>query len=264
MGTLTLCDSIHSNLQSVYLKDRMAAFEIEEDIEGYRCMLCECNGLIHSLKAMKMEKMNATQLNVLEEQYLELNENLNKLQPDKYRKNGYHFNQLNGHKNGYHEHTISTKQRDKYRIDASLIKSFRTNAKKKQFVSRYPNVLCIHLNRLQFGAKDGRYVCFEAVMSLHSNIKDMDYYHRLCSEYLLMCVIMHHGSDRGGHYTIYKRRINGAIGTNEIKWKSVHELRRIQDYSEWYHISDEFVNKVTISQVLRCQAYMLFYQKNQI
>ena len=45
--TLSLCDNIHSNLQSVYLKDRMSAFEIEEDIDGYRCMLCECNGLIH-------------------------------------------------------------------------------------------------------------------------------------------------------------------------------------------------------------------------
>merc|ERR1712151_620194 len=91
--TLTLCDNIHSSLQSVYLKDRMAAFERAEDIEGYRCMLCECNGLIHSLQTMDKDEMNTTQLHVLEEQYTEMNETLNKLQPDRHRRNGFHFEQ---------------------------------------------------------------------------------------------------------------------------------------------------------------------------
>merc|ERR1712176_1360394 len=74
--TLSLCDNIHSSLQSVYLKDRMAAFEIDEAIDGYRCMLCECNGLIHKLQTMNKENMSNIQLRVLEEQYTQMNETL--------------------------------------------------------------------------------------------------------------------------------------------------------------------------------------------
>merc|ERR1719361_2867846 len=77
--TLSLCDNIHSNLlRSVYLKERMNAFEKEEEIDGYRCMLCECNGLIRTLRGMKVDKMSKQELYVLEEQYVELNEKLNK------------------------------------------------------------------------------------------------------------------------------------------------------------------------------------------
>merc|ERR1712113_444625 len=172
--------------------------------------------------------------------------------------------------------SISTEHRLKYRIDPSKNKLYRTLAVKKQFISRYPCVLCIHFNRLQFGSKDSRYVSFKPIISLndfngdiahHSNdslFHDSDY--SLCSQYLLMSVIVHHGNDSGGHYTTYKRTIAGISGNGNIsrlEWKCSDDLRRLSHRSRWYHISDEFVNEVSINQVLMCQAYMLFYQKNQ-
>ena len=169
-------------------------------------------------------KVNETQILVLQDQYQELNQKMSKLLQE--NMNGYNMDNMDNMDNN--NILLNTKQKNKYRIDISSIKSYRTSAKKKQFVSRYPSVLCIHLNRLQFGAKDGRFVSFQRVMSL-DNI-----------EYTLMSVIVHHGNDSGGHYTTYKRTIDGI----------------------WYHISDKFVNKVKINQVLMSQAYMLFYQKN--
>ena len=200
--------------------------------------------------------------------------------------NGLHPNAQHLDKNGYHSAhhqsahhqpplsmhsipSISSEHRLKYRIDASTNKSHRTTAVKKQFVSRYPCVLCIHFNRLQFGSKDSRYVSFKPLLSLsdynqmdRDNVLFHDTDYSLCSQYLLMSVIVHHGNDSGGHYTTYKRTIDGISG-NKLEWKCSDDLRTLAHRSRWYHISDEFVNEVSINQVLMCQAYMLFYQKNQ-
>jgi len=322
---------------SVKLMDRIKAFETEESIDGYRCMVCECRGIMaeikdilaslksptHSMASNPMHKMNDIQLVVLREQYQELQWELNKLMPHQKTLNGLTMNGMNGlnglngltlngmngyhpdhHSmdsmndidavnatkngvNGYHHHShsmplplsITTEHRLKYRIDASSNKSYRTLAVKKQFVSRYPCVLCIHFNRLQFGSKDSRYVSFKPLLSLsdydtvsrrmpngrsiNAMFNDTDY--SLCSQYLLMSVIVHHGNDSGGHYTTYKRTIGGVDcnGDGCLEWKSEADLRMIHKRSRWYHISDEFVNEVSINQVLMCQAYMLFYQKNQ-
>ena len=149
-------------------------------------------------------------------------------------------------------------------------------------MSRYPNVLCIHLNRLQFGAKDGRFVKFQQILSLDNINNKVQYYnnyrvnninsifndneYQMLNQYILMSVIVHHGNDCGGHYTTYKRTVNLPSNINDkyhkLEWKSFQDLKLIEKYSEWYHISDEFVNKVKINQVLMSQAYMLFYQKN--
>ena len=326
--TLSLIDdieNINNGFQTLYthkavkLRNRIAAFEIEEEIEGYRCMFCETKGVLDEIKhtltvkyflensdyhlifitkikqSLRKQKdpeqgnprsqLNETQMIVLQDQYQELHETLNKLMPNQYGnnklQNGNGYKYLNGNsnsKNGYHHNhnnvIITTKQKEKYRIDVSLIKSYRTTAKKKQFVSRYPNVLCIHLNRLQFGSKDGRFVSFEQILSLNdnkmnNNNKNSDIIMNIFNQYILMAVIVHHGNDSGGHYTTYKRKVNlpnklSSSSSISLEWKSKEELEIIRKYSEWYHISDEFVNKVGIHQVLMCQAYMLFYQKNQI
>eukprot|EP00484_Ammonia_sp_Unknown_P007105 CAMPEP_0197056702 /NCGR_PEP_ID=MMETSP1384-20130603/88795_1 /TAXON_ID=29189 /ORGANISM="Ammonia sp." /LENGTH=585 /DNA_ID=CAMNT_0042490813 /DNA_START=10 /DNA_END=1767 /DNA_ORIENTATION=- len=315
--TLSLTDSSMYGssfaLQTVHLLDRIAAFQIEEQIEGYRCMVCECKGIMseiqHTLTNLKKHKdpeqgnprphASDTQIHVLQDQYRELHEKLSQLILNQYGykkiQNGsteYSSNHSNGtylhenDKNGFHSTTpslnindisyypvLSTKQKEKYRLNIASIKSYRTTAKKRQFVSRYPNVLCIHLNRLQFGAKDSRFVRFPSALNLSltdKKIKAVELINAmfnendlmLQNEYILMAVIVHHGSDSGGHYTTYKRAI-GKKWQQSLEWRSPHELQQIQLHSEWYHISDEFVNKVKLSQVLMSQAYMLFYQKNQ-
>ena len=243
-----------------------------------------------------MHKINELQLVVLREQYEELQNELSKIMPNQKAQNGFNdahsMNGLNGYhgvngmngmssmngismnglsaanhhidRNQSHSVSISTEHRLKYRIDASVRKAHRTLAVKKQFVSRYPCVLCIHLNRLQFGSKDSRYVSFKPLLSLSDHgqgggqrmdrsvncmFNDNDY--SLCSQYLLMSVIVHHGSDSGGHYTTYKRVIDGlsapldsaSSALRRLEWKCAGDLRSLSHRSRWYHISDEFVNE---------------------
>merc|ERR1712087_1014569 len=145
--------------------------------------------------------MNEIQLAVLHEQFDELQVELGRLLlSDKAHNgliNGYHtVNGLNGYSTSNIQ--LSTSQRSKYRIDVSAEESYRTVAVKKQFVSRYPCVLCIHFNRLQFGSKDSRYVSFKPLLSLNQldeRKRRLDYFdteydndYSLCSQYLLMSV----------------------------------------------------------------------------
>lgn len=56
--------------------------------------------------------------------------------------------------------------------------------------------------------------------------------------YRLLGVVEHLGTMRGGHYVAYVR------GSGTV----------------WYHVSDAYVREVSLDEVLRCDAYLLFYE----
>ena len=57
-------------------------------------------------------------------------------------------------------------------------------------------------------------------------------------------MVEHLGTMRGGHYVAYVR--GGAKGNGDRLW---------------YHASDSDVRVVSFEEVLRCEAYILFYEK---
>ena len=57
---------------------------------------------------------------------------------------------------------------------------------------------------------------------------------------------------RGGHYIAYVR------GGEKRKGKAETE----QVSSPWYYVSDHYVRQVSLKEVLSCEAYILFYEKN--
>lgn len=58
--------------------------------------------------------------------------------------------------------------------------------------------------------------------------------------YELMAVILHHGTDRYGHFTAY---------------------RRVRSTNQWFFLSDESVREASAGEVLGSCAYMLFYER---
>ena len=107
--------------------------------------------------------------------------------------------------------------------------------------------------------------------------------------YSLYGVVEHSGRLSSGHYTAYvKTRPNPSTSDNKLlSFLQTHSLPhalRLQDLYEqhnkhvgekcteketvptigsgkWFHISDSNVAETSESHVLRCQAYMLFYER---
>lgn len=69
--------------------------------------------------------------------------------------------------------------------------------------------------------------------------------------YRLVGIVEHSGTMRGGHYVAYVR------GGEKSKGKAENENGGF----EWYHASDAYVREVSLEEVLRCEAYILFYEK---
>jgi ubiquitin carboxyl-terminal hydrolase 16/45 len=69
--------------------------------------------------------------------------------------------------------------------------------------------------------------------------------------YRLLGVVEHLGTMRGGHYIAYVR------GDERNNGKADKE----QGGSVWYYASDAHVREVSLEEVLRCDAYLLFYEK---
>lgn len=70
-------------------------------------------------------------------------------------------------------------------------------------------------------------------------------------DYRLVGVVEHLGTMRGGHYVSYVR--GGPKNKVKAKKESVGGV--------WYHASDVYVREVSLEEVLRCEAYILFYEK---
>ena len=98
-----------------------------------------------------------------------------------------------------------------------------------------PQCLVLHLKRWKFNARQNAIeklhtrVSFETLLSLHVQAYD------------LRSVIVHHGEAGAGHYTA--------------------SVRAADNY--WYHCDDASQPRMCrhVSEVLRCQAYMLMYER---
>jgi ubiquitin C-terminal hydrolase len=108
--------------------------------------------------------------------------------------------------------------------------------------------------------------------------------------YTLAAVIVHHGSEDGGHFTVYRKVIESKVRLPwplhctlhcrrrrrrlvKSSWLSVvvraSQLRQRAGWAstggtegDWVLISDELCESVTKDQVLKAPAYMLFYEKD--
>jgi len=84
--------------------------------------------------------------------------------------------------------------------------------------------------------------------------------------YRLASVVVHHGNHSGGHYTVFRKLLTQPF-TNKQQYDEF--MKKVADdpnfkeaeKREWVHISDEHVQRVDIDDVMRSQAYMLYYEK---
>jgi ubiquitin C-terminal hydrolase len=151
-----------------------------------------------------------------------------------------------------------------------LVTKVRSSVSKRLLFSRLPPVLILHLNRQEFcphsgasrkskqkvvfgleldmspycafGGRDWRSVATDLTGSPTSprQTRSVGIMYELCA------VIQHHGGAVGGHYTTYRKVSSDESGEEE---------------ATWVHASDLDVEEVSISKVLSCEAYLLFYER---
>ncbi|KAK4482555.1 hypothetical protein RD792_009715 [Penstemon davidsonii] len=117
----------------------------------------------------------------------------------------------------------------------------KRDATKSILINKAPSVLTVHLKRFSQDAR-GRLSKLNGHVNFKDTIDLKPYMDPRCNErdkytYRLMGVVEHSGTMRGGHYVAYIRS-GGA----------------------WYHASDAYVREVSFEEVLRCEAYILFYE----
>lgn len=100
--------------------------------------------------------------------------------------------------------------------------------------------------------------------------------------YSLYGIVEHAGRLSGGHYTAYvkanTRTINrifecelplAQCDLNKLLRRfsgvkielSENAFDKDEEDARWFYISDSFVKEVSEAQVLKCQAYLLFYER---
>ncbi|KAG7308329.1 hypothetical protein JYU34_005524 [Plutella xylostella] len=136
---------------------------------------------------------------------------------------------------------------------------------------KLPQCLCVHIARVQWGAggltKRGEHVAFPETLCLapYTHAPHASQQVDLSSFapgrvvrgaaalppaapdralYSLAAAVVHVGGPRSGHFATY-RRGNGF------------EAKR------WWYTSDTLVHEVSLQEVLRCAAYMLFYERSK-
>nr|XP_029712263.1 ubiquitin carboxyl-terminal hydrolase 20 isoform X1 [Aedes albopictus]XP_029712264.1 ubiquitin carboxyl-terminal hydrolase 20 isoform X1 [Aedes albopictus]XP_029712265.1 ubiquitin carboxyl-terminal hydrolase 20 isoform X1 [Aedes albopictus]XP_029712266.1 ubiquitin carboxyl-terminal hydrolase 20 isoform X1 [Aedes albopictus]XP_029712267.1 ubiquitin carboxyl-terminal hydrolase 20 isoform X1 [Aedes albopictus] len=118
------------------------------------------------------------------------------------------------------------------------------NGVKFSRVLALPEMLCVHLKRfrhdLSYSSKISSPVNFPL------NGLDMrPYLHKDCksevTSYDLCAVICHHGTVGGGHYTSFAKH---------------------DPTGKWFEFDDQLVTQVSPEDVQNCEAYVLFYRKN--
>lgn len=140
--------------------------------------------------------------------------------------------------------------------DSKSVKVMR-DATKRILINKAPPILTIHLKRFGQDAR-GRlsklngYVAFKEYIDLGPYL-DGRPTERDDHIYRLVGVVEHSGSMRGGHYIAYVRGGDSSGG------KLDKENR--QGNTVWYYASDAYVRETTLEEVLRCEAYLLFYEK---
>ncbi|KAM1689841.1 hypothetical protein ACFX15_030905 [Malus domestica] len=131
----------------------------------------------------------------------------------------------------------------------------KRNATKRYLINRAPPILTIHLKRFSQDAR-GRLSKLNGHISFQEKIDLRPYMDSRCTdgekyEYQLLGVVEHSGTMRGGHYVAYVRGGERSRGKTE----------RENTGHAWYYASDAHVRQVPLDDVLRAEAYILFYEK---
>ncbi|PON32745.1 Ubiquitinyl hydrolase [Parasponia andersonii] len=139
-------------------------------------------------------------------------------------------------------------------INSKMVKVKR-DATKRVLINKAPPILTIHLKRFSQDAR-GRLSKLNGHVTFREMIDLKPYMDARCIEeerydYHLVGVVEHLGSMRGGHYIAYVR------GGENSRGKAGKE----NEGSIWYHTSDAYVHETSLDEVLRCEAYILFYEK---
>ncbi|TMW92252.1 hypothetical protein EJD97_013300 [Solanum chilense] len=135
-------------------------------------------------------------------------------------------------------------------------KRFRVerDATKRILIDKVPPILSIHLKRFRQDAR-GRlsklswHVNFREAVDLKPYV-DTRYLQKDTYKYQLIGVVVHSGTMRGGHYVAYVRGGPKITGKEE----------NAEDFV-WYYASDTHVREVSLKDVLRSEAYILFYEE---
>ncbi|XP_042517711.1 ubiquitin carboxyl-terminal hydrolase 2-like [Macadamia integrifolia] len=139
-------------------------------------------------------------------------------------------------------------------VDSKSVKVMR-DATKRILINRVPPILTIHLKRFSQDSR-GRlsklsgHVSFEETIDLRPYMDPRSGEERHKCGYHLLGVVVHSGTMQGGHYIAYVRG-------NKRRERTEH----FSGESTWYYTSDSYVREVSLAEVLRSEAYILFYEK---
>lgn len=139
-------------------------------------------------------------------------------------------------------------------IDSKRVEVKR-DANKRVLIHRAPPILTIHLKRFSQDAR-GRLSKLNGHVNFRETLDLKPYMDPRCTDkenyhYRLLGIVEHSGTMRGGHYVAYVRGHKKSRGKTEKE----------NGGCVWYHISDAYVREATLDEVLRCEAYILFYEK---
>lgn len=118
------------------------------------------------------------------------------------------------------------------------------NGVKFSRVLALPEMLCVHLKRFRHDLSYSSKISSPVLFPL-SGLDMRQYLHKDCkskiSMYDLSAVICHHGTVGSGHYICFAKH---------------HPSER------WFEYDDQLVTQVSAETVQNCEAYVLFYRKN--
>uniref|UniRef100_UPI003B28DD78 Ubiquitin carboxyl-terminal hydrolase 30,Ubiquitin carboxyl-terminal hydrolase 14,Ubiquitin carboxyl-terminal hydrolase 35 n=1 Tax=Homo sapiens TaxID=9606 RepID=UPI003B28DD78 len=131
-----------------------------------------------------------------------------------------------------------TKQSPTLQRNALYIKSSK--------ISRLPQCLCIHLQRLSWSSHG-------TPLKRHEHVQfNEDLRLPLAGgrgqAYRLMAVVVHHGDMHSGHFVTYRRSPPSARNP-------------LSTSNQWLWVSDDTVRKASLQEVLSSSAYLLFYER---
>ncbi|KAL3642024.1 ubiquitin-specific protease ubp2 [Castilleja foliolosa] len=171
------------------------------------------------------------------------------------RFNNEDVNPTESHKNGLAESDLLSAEHESEseltteKEDVNLEKlKVKRDATKTVLITKVPSVLTIQLKRFSQDAR-GRLSKLNGHVNFKERIDLKPYMDPRCSggelfSYRLVGLVEHMGSMRGGHYVAYVR------GKSKENGDCV-----------WYHASDAYVRQASLEEVMRSQAYILFYER---
>ncbi|XP_034284871.1 ubiquitin carboxyl-terminal hydrolase 16 [Pantherophis guttatus] len=143
-----------------------------------------------------------------------------------------------------------------------------TNAKKQMLISLAPPILTLHLKRFQQAGynlqKVNKHISFPEVMDLapFCSIKCKNAREGTSEVlYSLYGIVEHSGTMRSGHYTAYVKTSTTSQLSDLVNDKIQPTSESESPRRQWFHVSDTHVQAVSISKVLKSQAYLLFYER---